>query len=445
MDAGDEIARHLRTAAASVAVPHAVPERAHRRARTLQRRRRAATGTVTALLVLAGVAAVGVATTRDPARTTVADTGPSPTATVARAQAVLVDPPTSWTVTEGGVVPGSLARSTVTADGIVAVEESQFWDDADAVALWRSRDGRSWEEVRLPVGVLPLTAAQVGERLVVTGIDQSRSTVAAGVLLVSDDGASWEEVPLTATDGAATEPRPLAVLPLVAAGPDRVTLVTSISATTGGAMRTGTTALRSTDGRTFTPVALPGTDPDAEGRPPAGGSAPVVVGGPGGFALVSELGGPVWRSRDGLVWAPAGPVPFVGATIDAGMVGDQLVVLLRADDDGRVAAARHDLTGGWTVLDGWQGGRAPVTDQPTAPQVNDGGVSFVEDRTATSGEAALAHSVDGTTWTQEDLDAVTGARGVSLRSTVAVDGTLVVTGVRPDGSTVVASRPVRPG
>ncbi|POM24720.1 hypothetical protein BTM25_33540 [Actinomadura rubteroloni] len=214
-----------------------------------------------------------------------------------------------------------------------------------ADGLWRSTDaGRSWTPVTVPQAdgstgpVRGLTAGPGGFYAVrdarrATGSKKHRRTVADGVVFAAPDGARWAPAGRLGVDGL-----------------ERVERFGGAAGGLAAVVRAKgvLTALRSTDGRTWSPSAVPGTAPAVAGLGVTAGGVPVLAG----------------RAADD-------PYLAVGAPVDLravpGAIGVRRDVAALAAAPGRVVAVggTNGAAALWTSADGvrwtraWTGAARP--------------------------------------------------------------------------------------
>ena len=189
---------------------------------------------------------------------------------------------------------------------------------------WRSRDGRSFEEVFLQ---LPPGADLVAPEAVDDGYIGLASSEASPTLLRSSDGRTWTETPIDgATDVTANR---------VIAG--RWGIVVQ------GVWAEGCTVMASCAGQGLAWWSGDGTGwgrlPGGEGSPVSSGASIIIAGGDHG--LLALDGGSAWASPNGWAWRPL-PEPGDGAMVvtDAVVAGDMIVAVGAVyGDDGTSHAA----------------------------------------------------------------------------------------------------------
>ncbi len=88
-----------------------------------------------------------------------------------------------------------IATVAATESGFLAFE--RLASRNDLVRLWRSQDGRTWEEAEIATRLVDVAAAgMIGDRIVVVGNGESSGSYRCMVLLSADGGASWSEIDL---------------------------------------------------------------------------------------------------------------------------------------------------------------------------------------------------------------------------------------------------------
>ncbi|MFC0037468.1 hypothetical protein [Actinomadura rayongensis] len=251
-----------------------------------------------------------------------------------------------------------------------------------AEGLWRSADaGRSWTPVTVPQAdgsagpVRGLTAGPGGFYAVrdarrATGSKKRRRTVADAVVFAAPDGARWAPAGRLAVDGL-----------------ERVERFGGAAGGLAAVVRAkgALTVLRSTDGRTWSPGAVPGTAPAVAGLGVTAGGVPVLAG----------------RAADD-------PYLAVGAPVDLravpGAIGVRRDVAALAAVPGRVVAVggTNGAAALWTSADGVRWIRAARPDVPatalTAVVHGPAGWLVAGRNDARPADSVLLTSGDALTW-----------------------------------------------
>jgi hypothetical protein len=338
--------------------------------------------------------------------------------------------------------PGRLAMSSVAAGGpgLVAVG----WDTSSGVAdaaVWTSTDGLDWQEVVIGEAGLQImnSVTAGGPGLVAVGYDSSGGDEDAAVW-TSPDGFTWTRVPHDEVvfGGPGSEE----MFGVAAGGPGLVAVGWGTSAGDDAAA-----VWVSADGYDWTRI----DDNAVLGGPGGQAMYSVVGGGPGLVAvgydfLGGELDAAVWTSSDGLTWSR---VPPDGAVF--GGPSSQEMRSVAVGGPGLVAVGNDyaDISADaavWTSSDGLTWRRVPHDEavfggpgnqEMLGVAIGSPGLAAVgRDDSGQDGDAAVWASADGLTWSRVSGVAVLGGPLHQEMLGVAAGGPgLVAVGLEwnPDG------------